>query len=129
VIAQAFLRLGRTDDRVFERLGRYEMNMWRQTAQTILLLNVMSRHVNDGGHKSSPTYFRRGTQKTSQHLPWPPIKPFLYHYQPPKETKNLISCPTSEDRSHKLRRLLTNFSCLISQLTIDRWWKRNIGNN
>jgi|SRR5215475_1918571 len=78
VIAQAFLRLGRTDDRVFERLGRYEMNMWRQTAQTILLLNVMSRHVNDGGHKSSPTYFRRGTQKTSQHLRWPPIKPFLY---------------------------------------------------
>src|SRR5262245_45812536 len=51
VIAQAFLRLGRTDDRVFERLGRYEMNMWRQTAQTILLLNVMSRHVNDGGKK------------------------------------------------------------------------------
>src|SRR5262249_40061784 len=32
-IARSFLRLGRTDSRVFERLGRYEMNMWRQTVQ------------------------------------------------------------------------------------------------
>src|SRR5262245_15939164 len=34
-IARSFLRLGRTDSRIFERLGRYEMNMWRQTVQTI----------------------------------------------------------------------------------------------
>ena len=77
-IARSFLRLERTDSRIFERLGRYEINLWRQTVQTILLLNVMSRHVNDNGQKSSPTYFRCGTQKTSQHLRWPPIKPFLY---------------------------------------------------
>jgi hypothetical protein len=78
-IARSFLRLERTDSRIFERLGRYEINLWRQTVQTILLLNVMSRHVNDDGHRNSPTYFRCGTQKTSaQHLRWPPIKPFLY---------------------------------------------------
>src|SRR5262249_56044126 len=57
-IAQAFLRLGRTDDRVFERLGRYEMNMWRQTLQTILLLNSIARGANDYDLKSSPSYLR-----------------------------------------------------------------------
>jgi len=77
-IARSFLRLERTDGRIFERLGRYEINLWRQAVQTILLLNVMSHHVNDDGHRNLPTYFRCGTQKTSQHLRWPPIKPFLY---------------------------------------------------
>jgi hypothetical protein len=77
-IAQAFLRLGRIDGTVFERLGRYEMNMWRQTLQTILLLNLISRHVNDDGLKSSPSYLRFKPQKTSQLLRWPPVKPFLY---------------------------------------------------
>jgi hypothetical protein len=77
-IAQSFLRLGRTDSRIFERLGRHESNIWRQTVQTILLLNVMSRNVNDDGPKSSPTYLRFETQKASQLLRWPPVKPFLY---------------------------------------------------
>jgi hypothetical protein len=76
--AIAFLRLARTDGRIFERLGRHESNIWRQTVQTVLLLNVMSRHVDDDGPKSSPTYLRFGTQKTSQLLRWPPGKPFLY---------------------------------------------------
>src|SRR5262245_37407917 len=60
-IARSFLRLGRTDSRIFERLCRYESNMWRQAVQTILLLNIISRHVNDDGRKSSPTYLRFGT--------------------------------------------------------------------
>jgi hypothetical protein len=77
-IAQAFLRLGRTDERVFERIGRYEMNIWRQTLQTILLLNSITRQVNDDGLKSSPSYLRFKPQKTSQLLRWPPVKPFLY---------------------------------------------------
>jgi len=77
-IARSFLRLERTDSRIFERLGRYEINLWRQAVQTILLLNVMSHHVNDDGQRNSPTYFRCRTQKTAQHLRWPPIKPFLY---------------------------------------------------
>jgi hypothetical protein len=74
-IAQAFLRLGRTDDRVFERLGRYEMNMWRQILQTILLLNSITRQVNDDGLKSS-SYLRFKPQKTSRHLRWPPVGPY-----------------------------------------------------
>jgi hypothetical protein len=53
-IAQAFLRLGR------------------------ILLNLISRHVNDDGLKSSPSYLRFKPQKTSQLLRWPPVKPFLY---------------------------------------------------
>src|SRR5262249_25281678 len=69
-IARSFLRLGRTDGRVFERLGRYEMNMWRQTVQTILLLNAINRQVNDGGPKSFPAYLRFGLQKTPRHLRW-----------------------------------------------------------
>src|SRR5262245_45086007 len=76
--ARSFLRLGRTDSRAFERLGRYEMNMWRQTVQTILLLNAINRRVDDDGPKSSPTYLRFGLQKTPRYLRWPPVKPFLY---------------------------------------------------
>jgi hypothetical protein len=57
-IARSFLRLARTDGGIFERLGRYERN---QTVRTVLLLNVMSRQVNDDGPKSSPTYLRFGT--------------------------------------------------------------------
>ncbi len=42
-IARSFLRLASLDRDVFERLGRYEMRLWRQTVQIILLLNSISR--------------------------------------------------------------------------------------
>src|SRR6516162_1936016 len=77
-IARSFLRLERTDSRIFERLGRYEINLWRQTLQTILLLNSITRHVNDDGLKSFPSSLRFKPQKTSRHLRWPPVGPFLY---------------------------------------------------
>jgi hypothetical protein len=32
-IAGSFLRLTNLDSRVFDRLGRYETSLWRQTAQ------------------------------------------------------------------------------------------------
>src|SRR5262249_25327589 len=54
-IARSFLRLGRTDGNVFEQLGRYEMNMWRQTVQIIWLLNSMSRHLVRLGRKQAET--------------------------------------------------------------------------
>src|SRR5262252_5680370 len=38
-IARSFLQLTSLDNQVFERLGRYETNLWRQTAQTLLLLS------------------------------------------------------------------------------------------
>jgi hypothetical protein len=34
-IAQRFLRLSNLDNNVFERLGRYEMVLWRQVRQTL----------------------------------------------------------------------------------------------
>ncbi len=38
-IARAFLRLANLDSGIFERLGRYETRLWRQTVQTLLLLS------------------------------------------------------------------------------------------
>jgi len=38
-IARSFLQLISVENQVFERLGRYETNLWRQTAQTLLLLS------------------------------------------------------------------------------------------
>jgi hypothetical protein len=38
-IARSFLRLTDLDSRVFERLGRYETSLWRQTIQILLLLS------------------------------------------------------------------------------------------
>ena len=37
-IAQCFLRLSNLDNGVFERLGRYEMALWRQVRQTLFTL-------------------------------------------------------------------------------------------
>ena len=38
-LAQSFLRLANSDDGAFDRLGRYEISLWRQATQTIVLLN------------------------------------------------------------------------------------------
>ena len=38
-IARSFLQLTNLDNQVFERLGRYETTLWRQTAQILLLLS------------------------------------------------------------------------------------------
>ena len=37
-IAQCFLSLSNLDNGVFERLGRYEMGLWRQVRQTLFTL-------------------------------------------------------------------------------------------
>ena len=37
-MAYSFLRLASHDSRIFERLSRYEAALWRQTAQTLLVL-------------------------------------------------------------------------------------------
>jgi hypothetical protein len=46
-IARSFLRLTSLDHQVFERLGRYETNLWRQTAQTLLLLSSIEFRSKD----------------------------------------------------------------------------------
>ena len=46
-IARSFLRLTNLDSRVFERLGRYETNLWRQTIQILLLLSSTEFRAKD----------------------------------------------------------------------------------
>jgi hypothetical protein len=43
-MASAFLRLCNLDNGALERIGRYEVALWRQAAQTLALLNVMKQH-------------------------------------------------------------------------------------
>jgi hypothetical protein len=40
-IAQCFLRLSNLDPALLDRVGRYEMRLWRQAAQTIWTLEAM----------------------------------------------------------------------------------------
>ena len=44
-MARAFLRLAKARGGAFERLGRYEASLWRQTAQTIILLNSFKQRI------------------------------------------------------------------------------------
>ena len=42
-LTYCFLRLGNLDNGAFERLGRYNAALWKQTAQTLLLLGSTRR--------------------------------------------------------------------------------------
>jgi len=42
-LTYCFLRLGNLDTGAFERLGRYNAALWKQTAQTLLLLGSIRR--------------------------------------------------------------------------------------
>ena len=42
-LTYCFLRLGNLDSGAFERLGRYNAALWKQTAQTLLLLGSIRR--------------------------------------------------------------------------------------
>jgi hypothetical protein len=42
-LTHCFLRLGNLDSGAFERLGRYNAALWKQTAQTLLLLGSIRR--------------------------------------------------------------------------------------
>ena len=42
-LTHCFLRLGNLDSGAFERLGRYNAALWKQTAQTMLLLGPSRR--------------------------------------------------------------------------------------
>jgi hypothetical protein len=42
-LTHCFLRLGNLDNGAFERLGRYNAALWKQTAQTLLLLGSIRR--------------------------------------------------------------------------------------
>jgi hypothetical protein len=74
-IARSFLRLSSLDDRVFERLGRYETNLWRQTAQILLLLSSIEFRATDRFPDERP-HFRRVRRKHGRYPPFD-FDPFL----------------------------------------------------
>jgi hypothetical protein len=72
-IGRTFLRFAAADGQTFERLNRYETSLWRQTLQTVVLLNSINRDVDDGG----PRNYRdqRKLRRRSHRLLWPPFIP------------------------------------------------------
>jgi hypothetical protein len=42
-LAQCFLRLANLDERMLDRIGYYELRLWRQAAQTIFMLETLKR--------------------------------------------------------------------------------------
>jgi hypothetical protein len=49
-LTHCFLRLGNLDSGAFERLGQYDAALWKQTAQTLLLLGSLRRRRYLGEH-------------------------------------------------------------------------------
>jgi hypothetical protein len=74
-IARSFLRLTNLDNGVFEQLGRYEISLWRQTAQTLLLLSSIGFRSKDRLPDERPC-FGRVRRKHGRYPPFD-FKPFL----------------------------------------------------
>src|SRR5215471_2615009 len=74
-IARSFLRLTSLDNQVFERLGRYETNLWRQTAQTLLLLSSIE-FGSKGSFPDERPCFGRVRRKHGRYPPFD-FNPFL----------------------------------------------------
>ncbi len=53
-LTHCFLRLGNLDGGAFERLGRYNAALWKQTAQTLLLLGSIRRRSRAFGANPPP---------------------------------------------------------------------------
>jgi hypothetical protein len=73
-IARSFLRLTNLDNQVFERLGRYETTLWRQTAQILLLLSAIEFGANDRLPDERPHF--RGVRRKRRCPPFD-FNPFL----------------------------------------------------
>jgi hypothetical protein len=74
-IAQSFLRLTNLDNQVFERLGRYETTLWRQTVQVLLLLSSIEFRAKDRFPDERPC-FGRVRRKHGRYPPFD-LNPFL----------------------------------------------------
>ena len=75
-IAHMFLKLASLDNGAFERLSRYEMSLWRQTVQVILLLNSINRGSSHQDVDCNDKFFRlRNATRRSRHILWPPFVP------------------------------------------------------
>src|SRR5262245_50371507 len=75
IIACSFLRLTSLDSQVFERLGRYETNLWRQIAQILLLLSAMEFRAKDHLPDERP-YFGKAWRKNGRYRSFD-FNPFL----------------------------------------------------
>jgi hypothetical protein len=74
-IARSFLRVTSLDSQVFERLGRYETNLWRQTAQILLPLSAIEIRAKDHLPDERP-HFARARRKHGRYPPFD-FNPFL----------------------------------------------------
>jgi hypothetical protein len=73
-IARSYLRLANHDNGAFERLGRYEMNLWRQTVQIILLLNSINSNANDRNVDHNDKFMDiRNISRYRRPIRWPPL--------------------------------------------------------
>jgi hypothetical protein len=74
-IARSLLRLTSLDSQIFERLSRYETALWRQTAQTLLLLSAIEVRAKGRFPDERPCFGR----VRRQHGRYPPfdLNPFL----------------------------------------------------
>jgi hypothetical protein len=74
-IACSFLRLTSLDNQVFERLGRYETTLWRQTVQILLLLSAIEFRAKECLPDERPR-FGRIRRKNGRYPPFD-FNPFL----------------------------------------------------
>jgi hypothetical protein len=74
-IAESFIRLSRLDSDIFERLGRYEMRLWRQTLQTILVLNSIDAHTNQFSDSVRNYSSAKKSVDRRLRIHWPPFVP------------------------------------------------------
>ena len=72
-IARSFLRLASIDSGVFDRLGRYEMSLWRQTVQIVLLLNSVNRGANEYADTENKYLQLRHLAGRRRRAVWPPF--------------------------------------------------------
>ena len=69
-VARSFMKVSSREGDVFERLGRYEMRLWRQAVQTILLLNSID--YKSSGYANSDGGYSRGRLAMGRRALWPP---------------------------------------------------------
>jgi hypothetical protein len=74
-IVRAFMQVADSD--AFERLGRYEMSLWRQTVQIILLLNSINHSANDQyAACDDKSLYLRNVPRKRRGVQWPPFPTF-----------------------------------------------------
>ena len=69
-VARSFMKVSSREGDVFEHLGRYEMRLWRQAVQTILLLNSID--YKRSGYANSDGGYSRGRLSMGRRALWPP---------------------------------------------------------